>query len=251
MRAVASTLVSGGVDVIVSRGGTATRAAVEATRTIPIVALTGSDYVAAGYAASMARPGGNITGVSSITRDLEGKRLDLVRESLPHFRRIAILYSPDSVAGSAEARRMGARAEEMGFSVDAREVHRIDDFAAAVSALAAAGPAVLMPVAATLLQTASAQRRLGELALRHRMPGAFVEPDAVRAGGLLSYGVDVAAMWVRAAEYADRILRGAKPGDLPIEEPTRLQLVVNLATARTLGITLPPTVVARADEVIE
>jgi putative ABC transport system substrate-binding protein len=140
---------------------------------------------------------------------------------------------------------------QSGFTIAAREIRTLEELDAAVASLAADGTAAFVPVASTLLQTGPAQRRLGELALRHRMPGLFLEPEAVRAGGLLSYGADLAVVWGRAAEYVDRILRGAKPGDLPIDQPSRFRLAVNLATARALGITLPPTVVARAEEVIE
>jgi len=251
LQAVASVLVAARVDVIVTRGSAATRVARAATTSVPIIAITGDDMIALGFAASLARPGGNLTAISTIVGDLTAKRLNLLHECVSGLARIATLYSPDSPNQIAGLRRLREAAASLGLSVDAQEIRRLSELDGAVASLAERGAAALVPVGSTLLQTEAAQRRLGELALRHRMPGLFVEPDAVRAGGLMRYGVDIAALWLRTAEYVDRILRGAKPGDLPIEEPSRLHLVVNLATARTLGIAIPPTVLARADEVIE
>jgi len=250
---LAAELVALKVDIILSAGGTATALAAKgATGTIPIVMGTAGDPVRSRLVASLARPGGNITGLSIQGFELNLKRLELLKQAVPKISRVGFLWAPGIQPGDvAEAawEELQTGAQSLGMTLQRQEVRSRNDFRAAFSTLAKERANTLL-VANTAPLTAHLTE-IAELAASHRLP-AIAEPSAfARAGGLLAYGVSYSDMYRRAAGYVDRILKGAKPADLPIEQPTKFELVVNLRTAKALGLTIPPLVLARADEVIE
>jgi putative ABC transport system substrate-binding protein len=236
------------VDVILSGGGQVTRAAKEATRTMPIVMATDSDPVGNGFIASLARPGGNITGLSSLAPELSGKQLELLKEILPRLSRIAVLGNSTN-PGSAQALKeteLAAGALEVQLQyldlVDPKDIE-----AALRNASKGRADAVFVLPSAV----ATAQRKqIAELAIKNRLP-AIYSREFVDAGGFMSYGVNTPDLFKRAAIYVDKILKGAKPADLPVEQPTKFELVINLKTAKQIGLTIPPNVLARADRVIK
>jgi putative tryptophan/tyrosine transport system substrate-binding protein len=236
------------VDVIFTAGTPPTIAARKATSNIPIVFVAAGDPVGTGLVASLARPGGNITGLSNQTRDLAGKRLGLLREIAPGFRTLAILVKIDNVAAASEMREVQAAAETFGIQVVPLEIHTANDFVTALDALKARADALYV-VIDTLMSVQAI--RINTAALGVRVPTMHGAREFVAAGGLMSYGADLVDLWRRSADYIDKILRGAKPADMPVEQPTKFELIVNLTTANALGLTVPPTVLARADEVIE
>jgi putative tryptophan/tyrosine transport system substrate-binding protein len=248
-RAAAQELARSGVDVIVTGGPQATRQAREATGTIPIVMAFDYDPVAAGFVASLARPGGNVTGLSSNNPLLSGKRLQLLKEVVPRVTRIAILWNPDEPNSEAALRETQMAARALGIRVQPLAVRSPDDLEglllAAIREQASALTVPGDPV--TLFHRAT----LASLALKHRLPTIYNDKLLVEAGGLMSYGASDRELHRRAAVYVDRILKGAKPADLPVEQPTKFELVINRKTAKTLGLTIPPSVLARADEVIQ
>jgi ABC-type uncharacterized transport system substrate-binding protein len=235
------------VDVIVTTGPAAPQAK-KATSVIPIVLALSGDPVGAGLVASLARPGGNITGLSMQWPDAAGKRLELLREVVPSFRRLAIMVNvgfPDAVLEASEAK---AVARSLGLEVATLEIRRAEDIVPAFESLKDHADALYVTADALL----NANRiRINTLALGARLPTMHAFRESVEAGGLMSYGPNLASMFRRAAEYVDKILRGAKPGDLPVEQPTKFDLIINLTTAKALGLEVPPTLLARADEVIE
>ena len=235
------------VDVIVTTGPAAPQAK-KATSVIPIVLALSGDPVGAGLVASLARLGGNITGLSTQWPDAAGKRLELLREVVPSFRRLAIMVNvgfPDAVLEASEAK---AVARSLGLEVATLEIRRAEDIVPAFESLGDRADALYVTADALL----NANRiRINTLALGARLPTMHAFRESVEAGGLMSYGPNLASMFRRAAEYVDKILRGAKPGDLPVEQPTKFDLVINLTTAKALGLTVPPSLLARADEVIE
>ncbi len=236
------------VDVIVTAGTAAVVTAKQATSVIPIVFAVAGDPVGTGLVASLARPGGNVTGLSNQSADLAGKRLELLREVVPSLRRLAILANAGSPIGVLEMREAQAAARTLGFEVATVEIRRAQDIAPAFDALK--GPADALYVAADPLVTTN-RIRINTLALGARLPTMHGQGDNVEAGGLMSYGANYPDLHRRAADYVDKILRGAKPGDIPVEQPTKFDLVINLTTAKVLGLTVPPSLLARADEVIE
>ncbi len=236
------------VDVIVTAGTAAVVRAKQATSVIPIVFAVAGDPVGTGLVASLARPGGNVTGLSNQSADLAGKRLELLREVVPSLRRLAILANAGSPIGVLEMREAQAAARTLGFEVATVEIRRAQDIAPAFDALK--GPADALYVAADPLVTTN-RIRINTLALGARLPTMHGQGDNVEAGGLMSYGANYPDLHRRAADYVDKILRGAKPGDIPVEQPTKFDLVINLTTAKVLGLTVPPSLLARADEVIE
>jgi putative ABC transport system substrate-binding protein len=244
---IAAELVRLKVDVIVTTGPAAPQAKT-ATSVIPIVLALSGDPVGAGLVASLARPGGNITGLSMQWPDAAGKRLELLREVVPSFRRLAIMVNvgfPDAVLEASEAK---AVARSLGLEVATLEIRRAEDIVPAFESLKDHADALYVTADALL----NANRiRINTLALGARLPTMHAFRESVEAGGLMSYGPNLASMFRRAAEYVDKILRGAKPGDLPVEQPTKFDLVINLTTAKALGLTVPPSLLARADEVIE
>jgi putative ABC transport system substrate-binding protein len=243
---LAAELVGLRVDVIVTGGGEAARAAKQATATIPIVMTTGSDPVKLGIVESLARPGGNVTGVSSISSDLMAKRVELLRELLPKVSRVAILWDETPQSGIS-VQELEPTARRLGIGIHTVGVHGSNDFARAFSE--AARDRAVIVVASSFMFTE--RKRIADLALKHRLPTALGAREYVEAGGLFSYAVIFPAQFRRAAWYVDKILRGARPADLPVEQPTTFELVINLKTAKALGLTIPPSLLQRANQVIE
>ena len=236
------------VDVILTHNTPPVLAAKQATSIIPIVFATAADPVGTGVVASLARPGGNVTGLSSQTTDVAGKRIELLREVVPGLRRFAILANPDNTYVALEVREAQAAARKLDLEVALFEIRRAEDIALAFEGLKGRADA-LYPLADPLLFTH--RLRINTLALGVRLPTMYTLREFVEASGLISYGPNWSDLWRRAADYVDKILRGAKPTDLPVEQPTRFDLIINLTTAKALGLEIPPTVLARADEVIE
>jgi putative tryptophan/tyrosine transport system substrate-binding protein len=235
------------VDVIVTNA-TAVPTLKQATAIIPIVFPLGPDPVGGGLVASLAQPGGNVTGLSIQSTDLAAKRLEFLREVVPGLRRLAIIVNVDNPASVREMHEVSAAARTLGLQVDTREIRRAEDIAPAFAALKVQADALY--VVADALATANRTRIL-TFALSARLPTIFNNRDWVQLGGLMSYGADFPAQFRRAAELVDKILRGTKPSELPVEQPTKFELVVNLITAQALGLDVPATLLARADEVIE
>jgi putative ABC transport system substrate-binding protein len=235
------------VDVIVTVGG-AVLAAKQATSLIPIVFAVAADPVGSGLVASLARPGGNVTGLSTQFTDLAGKRLELLREIVPNLRRLAIMANTGYPAAVLEMAEVQATARTLGLEVATLEIRRAEDIAPAFEALK--GRAEALYVCAESLVTTN-RVRINTLALAARLPQMHGVREYVEVGGLMSYGPNVPDLWRRAADYVDKILRGAKPGDLPVEQPTKFDFIINLTTAKALGLEVSPSLLARADEVIE
>jgi putative ABC transport system substrate-binding protein len=245
---IAAELVARKVDVIVTSGTAVVVAVKQATSVIPIVFAAAGDPVGTGLVASLARPGGNVTGLSLQLTDLAAKRLELLREVAPSLGRLAILANVGGPAVLLDMREVEAAARTLGFEVIKLEVRRDDDIAPAFEALK--GRAEALYVANDPL--VDTQRiRISTLALAARLPTMYGSRGHVEAGGLMSYGTNFPDMFRRAADLVDKILKGAKPADLPVEQPTKFELVINLKTAKALGLTVPPLLLARADEVIE
>jgi putative ABC transport system substrate-binding protein len=215
---------------------------------VPIVFVTTIDPVGGGLVASLARPGGNVTGLSLQTTDLVGKRLELLREILPGLRRLAILADVGSPIGLLEMREVEATAGTLGLEVVTSEIRRAADITPAFDALK--GRADALYVAAGPLVTTN-RIRINILALGARLPTMHGQGDNVEAGGLMSYGANFPDLYRRAADYVDKILRGTKPGELPVEQPTKFDLIINVTTAKVLGLSIPESFLVRADEVIE
>ena len=249
---LAAELVRRKVDIIVAAGGVWTvRTAMNATKTIPIVMTGGgSDPVEAGFIDSLARPGGNVTGVTNLSRELGGKRLELLKEVVPKVARVAVLYDPadpPSVHEVKEVLPVAARA--LGLTIQPWEVRATDGFERAFATLGKQRPDGLYVPTGTLM--AANQKRIAGLALKSRLPSVYDSREAVDAGGLMYYGADLADSYRRVAYYVDRILKGAKPADLPVEQPTKFELVINLKTAKQIGLTIPSEVLARANRLIK
>jgi putative ABC transport system substrate-binding protein len=245
---IAAELVQRKVDVIVTSATEAIVAAKQATSVIPIVFAAAGDPVGTGLVASLARPGGNVTGLSIQQTDVAAKRLELLREIVPGLRRLAILGNVSGPAVVLDMREAEAAARTLGLEVITSEIRRGEDIAPAFAALKGRAEALYLPID-PLVNTH--RLRINTLALAARMPTMHTVRESVEAGGLMSYGPNRLELYRRAAEYVDKILRGTKPGDLPIQQPTKFELVINLKTAKTLGLTVPETLLARADEVIE
>ena len=253
--ALAAELVALKVDVIVTEGGNTVvpLAAKQATSTLPIVFAATADPVATGLVTSLARPGGNVTGLSSFTTDLVGKRLELLTQAVPGIRQVAVLWLPGVygertekemlTAAEVAARGLGVRLQFVEATPDPADLDR------AFSDVTRARAGALTVLPSNLFQRE--HRRLVDLAARHRLPAVYPWRELVAVGGLMSYGASLTDSCRRAATYVDKILKGAKPGDLPVEQPTKFELVINLKTARTLGLTIPPSLLLRADKVIE
>jgi putative tryptophan/tyrosine transport system substrate-binding protein len=236
------------VDVIFTHGTPNVIAAKQATSVIPIVFTLVGAPVGAGLVTSLARPGGNVTGVSNLSSDLGGKRLELLREVVPALRRLAILTKIDNPSAVLEMGDVQAAARTLGLEIAIAEIRRADDIASAVESLKGRVDALIVPPDALLL---GHRIRINTLALGARLPTMHGSREYVEAGGLVSYGPNYSDLFRRVADYVDRILRGAKPADLPVEQPTKFDLIINLTTGKVLGLTIPPTLFARADEVIE
>ena len=245
---LAAELVKRRVDVIVASGSEATLAARNATTTIPIV-MTSSNPLGLGIVASLARPGGNITGLSLLAPEVSGKRVEILKQILPGITTVAVLLYPDDPGVAFSLKETEAAARSTGLKL---QILKVQDAAAPDNAFQAAAreraeaiivlPAPLMNVEAG---------RIAELALKNRLPTIYFSDDLPKAGGLVSYGVSPSAIYRRLAHYVDRILKGANPGELPIEQPTKFDLVINLKTAKALGLTISQSLLLRADEVIQ
>jgi putative ABC transport system substrate-binding protein len=236
------------VDLIVAATTPAVIAAKQATSVIPIVITTANDPVATGLVASLARPGGNVTGLSNQMVDTAAKRLELLREVVPGLRRLAILANVDNPGAVLDTREAQAAASAVGLEATTFEVRRAEEIAPLFEAFK--GPTDALYVVADPLMNTN-RIRISTLAVGARLPTMHGVRDHVEAGGLMSYGSNIVDQYRRAADYVDKILRGAKPGELPVEQPTKFDLVINLTTAKALGLTLPPSILLRADEVIE
>jgi putative ABC transport system substrate-binding protein len=244
---LAAEVVRNNVDVIVTQGTPAARAAKRATSTIPIVMATSGDPVAVGLVASLARPGGNVTGNTILSPDLNGKRLELIRQLVPGISRIAVLTNPANPIAAVDLKAAKAAASGLGVSLHVLQVRDQSDFDRAFKAATDLRAGALLTFADPFIFANRA--RIANLALVSRLPVVGFSGFA-EAGGLADYGPDITAMFRQAATYIDKILKGAKPADLPVEQPTRLELVINAATAKALGLQIPPSVLLRADRVI-
>ena len=245
--ALADELVRLKVDVLVATSTAETLAFKNATKTIPIVFYTGSDPVAVGLVDSLARPGGNITGVTVIATELIGKRLELLKETIPKLSRVAVLWNPQSPTRSAwKESQLPAR--ELGLQLHSMEVSSADEYESAFREAIRVGSAAI----AVSLNPLNAynQKRIADLATKNRLPAIYPRGDFVASGGLMSYGADRDEPYRRVAVLVDKILKGAKPADLPVEQPTKFELLINLKTAKAIGLAIPPNVLARADRVV-
>src|ERR1700676_69907 len=236
------------VDAIVTSGTPSVLALMQATSSIPIVFVAVGDPVTNGLVKSLARPGGNVTGLSNQTRDLAGKRVEILREVIPGLRRLAILANVGNDAVVLEMRDAQAAARTLGYEVATLEIRRSDDIAPAFETLRDRADAIYIVIDALVVIN---RVSINTLALNARLPTMHAFRDSVEAGGLISYGPNFPELWRRSAEYIDKILRGAKPADIPVEQPTKFDLVINLKTAKALGLSVPPALLARADGVIE
>jgi putative ABC transport system substrate-binding protein len=248
---LAAELVRLKVNMIVVAGGPApVRAAKNATKTIPIV-MTGaaSDPVEAGFVESLARPGGNVTGLTTLSRELGGKRLELLKEAVPKIARVAVLYDPAIPGITLEVKEvLPVAARALRLALQPWEVRRADDFEKVFAALNKQRPTGLYVSGGPLIN-ANQKRTIG-FALKSRLPSIYIRREFVDAGGLMFYGADLAESYRRVAYFVDRILKGAKPADLPVEQPTKFEFVINLQTAKQIGVTIPPDVLARATKII-
>jgi putative ABC transport system substrate-binding protein len=250
---LAAELVALKVDVIVATGGTlGALAAKQATTTLPIVFTAVGNPVADGLITSLARPGGNVTGLSLVTTELAGKWLELLKQTVPRVSRVALLLKPDAVPEQSKkdfltAASVAARA--LGIHIQVVEARGPEDFDRAFSDMAKSRAAALAVLATAVFATSP--RRLADLARKNRLPTVFSLREFVTAGGLMSYGPSLSDLFRRTATYVDKIVKGAKPADLPVEQPTKFELVINLKTAKALGLTIPQSVLGRADEVIQ
>jgi len=247
--ALAADLVRSKVDVIVTQSGAATQAAQQATRTIPIVMALSNDAVGSGLVASLARPGGNVTGLTVMVPDLAGKQLQLLKEVVPEVSRVALLTNPANPASAPFLREAEAAARALGVrlqTLEARDPQEIDSAFAAMTRERAGALVVLTDSIFT-----NQRRQIAELAAERRLPAVYGNTEHAEAGGLVAYGANFLDLERRAATYVDKILKGAKPADLPVEQSTKFDLVINLKTAKTLGLTIPASLLSRADEVIQ
>ena len=248
--ALAREMVQRGPDLLLAATTPANLAAKAVTATIPIVMVSVADPVGAGIVPDLARPGGNVTGITNIVAELAGKRLEILKEIVPAASRVAVLINPNSENARPQLQNATAAAARLGIELkpvmEVREPGDLEKaFAAATQARALAAIRMIDPLVFML------RKRTAELELKHRLPVIYPTREDVEAGGLVAYGADIAGQYRQAAGFAAKILKGARPADLPIEQPTKFELVVNLRTARALGIAVPQTILVRADKVIE
>ncbi len=237
-------------NVIVTSTDAATAAVRRQTRTIPIVMALSTDPVGTGFVASLARPGGNVTGLSNITAELGGKRLELLKEAVPGLSRVAFLWNPDVRGALLDYKETEVRARALRLELTSLEVSTAEDLDRAFSTLTSERVQAFIVAAANIVIFAR-RPAIARFAQSNRLASIYAAKEYVDAGGLMSYGVSVSDMFRRSAAYVDKILKGAKPRDLPVEQPTKFELVINLKTAKALGLTIPPSLLARADQVIE
>ena len=243
---VASELVRLKVDVILTSTTPAIEAAKQATTTIPIVAIS-TDPVGSGLVASLARPGGNITGLSLLGPEINGKQLELLKETLPKVKRVAFVGNPANVAFALRFKEVEIAGRELGLQTQSVEVRSPNELERALeSATREQAGALIVPSSISNAY----RRQIVDFAAKNQLPAIYDESESVEAGGLMSYGANLPDLFRRAATYVDKILKGRKPSDLPVEQPTKFELVINLKTAKQIGLTIPPNVLARADRVI-
>jgi len=247
--ALAAELVRLKVDVIVTTGPTVTRAAKEATTTIPIVMAFDTDPVGNGFVASLARPGGNITGLSTLAPELSGKQLELLKEIVPRLSRVAVFGTSTNPGNAQMLREVELAAEAFGVKLQYLEVRDPRDIETAFRAASKGRAEAVLYLVAGLI-AAGHRTEITELAVKSRIPVIYQSRQYVEDGGLMTYGVNTADLDRRAATYVDKVLKGAKPADLPVEQPTKFEFIINLKTAKQIGLTIPPNVLARADKVI-
>jgi len=237
-------------DVIVTSTDAATAAVKRQTRTIPIVMALSTDPVGTGFVASLAHPGGNITGLSNITAELGGKRLELLKEAVPGLSRVAFLWNPDVRGALLDYKETEARARSLRLELHSLEIFTAEDLDRAFATLTGERVPAFIVAAANIVMFAR-RAAIAEFARSNRMASMYAAREYVDAGGLMSYGANVSEMFRRAALYVDKILKGAKPADLPVEQPSTFELVINLKTAKTLGLTIPRSLLQRTDQMIE
>jgi putative ABC transport system substrate-binding protein len=235
------------VDVIVAIGTASVEAVKDATQTIPII-LSSGDPVGSGHVASLARPGGNITGLTNLTPELAGKRLELLKEAVPRLSKVAVVWNPGSPAADLRMKEAQVAARSLQLLLHSAEVRSPNDLEPAFLAMKKERAAALITLRGPLIVNQS--KRILDLAAKNRLPAMYDDRSTVEAGGLMSYGANQADLDRRAAYFVDKILKGAKPGELPIEQPTKFEFIINLKTAKQIGLTIPPNVLARADRVI-
>ena len=237
------------IDVLVTAATRPTRAAQEATNTVPIVMADVGNPIAAGFVASLARPGANITGVSALSEELSTKRLELLKEAIPRVSRVGVVLDPTHPTNSLDLRRSEPAAKALGLSLRPVHITRRDDIDAAFAKVARERVDALIVL---VFEAAYVERlTILRLIVRDRLPAMYPWLEGAQGGALMSYGVDLPQLFRRAALYVDKILRGAKPANLPVEEPTKFELVINLKTAKALGLTMPKSLLVRADQIIE
>jgi ABC-type uncharacterized transport system substrate-binding protein len=236
------------VDVIVALDPPSAHAAIAATKTIPIVMRSTDDPVATGFVASLARPGGNVTGLYSETGELIGKRLEVLKESIPGISRVGVLWNPAFPTGPANYRETEKFAAALRLNLQSLEARDPQDFAVAFRSATKKRSQAVFPLRNPLI--VNERKRIAELAIGSRLPVMYDDREFVESGGLMSYGTNLAELYRRAAYYVDRIIKGTKPAELPVEQPTKFEFIINLKAAKQIGLTIPPNVLARADRVI-
>jgi putative tryptophan/tyrosine transport system substrate-binding protein len=246
--ALAAELVDLKVDVIVALNPPSAHAAKNATKTIPIVMRSTDDPVTTGLVASLARPGGNITGLTSISTELIGKRLEILKETVPHGRLVAVLRNPTAPDAALKLKETEVVGRALGLQFQSVEVRALDEFESAFKTATRTHPQALIVLRNPLI--VNNRMRIADLASKSKLPAMYDDREFVDAGGLMSYGADLTDLHRRAAVYVDKILKGAKPADLPVEQPMKFEFIINLKAARQIGLTIPPDVLARADKVI-
>jgi putative ABC transport system substrate-binding protein len=247
--ALAAELIRLKVDVIVTQGTPAATAAKNATSTIPIIMTGGTDPVATGLVQSLARPGGNITGVTIMNEELAGKRLELVKETNPKVSRIGVLWNSANPGAAVVFKQTQSAAQELSLSIESLEVKTVSDLQEAFGVASRSGVNGLVPLAAAPIS--NHLKLVADLAVKNRLPSIYDRSEFVEAGGLMSYGPNTAEWSRRAATYVDKVLKGVNPSELPVERPTKFELMINLKTAKALGLTIPPVVMMRAEKVIK
>jgi putative ABC transport system substrate-binding protein len=245
---LAAELVRLKVDVIVTSGPTATRPAKEATSTIPIVMTFDDDPVGSGFVASLARPGGNITGLSTLSPEISGKQLELMREIFPRLGRVAVIGTSTRQGTAQTLKEMEPAAGAFGLKLQYLDIQNPKDLESVFRAASNGRADAVLVLQSPVFNSHRAQ--IAELALKNRLPATYPRREFVEDGGLMSYGVSISDLDRRAATYVDKILKGAKPADLPVEQPTKFEFIINLKAAKQIGLTIPPNVLARADKVI-
>ncbi len=246
---VAAELVRLKLNVIVTSTDLGVAAVKQQTQTIPIVMANSTDPVGTGFVTSLARPGGNVTGLTNISPELSAKRLELLKEAVPGLSRVAIMWNPDVRGGVLDYKETEGAARSLRLQLQSVEVSRADDFDRAFSALSTGRAEALIVISGPLAFTNRGQ--IASFAQKNRLPSMYGLRDFADAGGLMAYGPNSVDLWRRAAAYVDKILKGAKPGELPVEQPTKFELVINLKTAKTLGLMIPQPLLRRADHVIQ